>query len=72
MFDLPLVVAIVDTAVFVVATDEDRKGKGPSSGMLGASLAAQFVPALHRQCLVPMILQAIVAIWMALFWKIHT
>jgi len=68
---VPLLVAFFGTAYFVFNTEEDWKWKLLAAGVLLSSLALQFVPDLHVHFLVPFLMQAAVAIVMAIYWQVH-
>lgn len=68
---LPLLVALFGTAYFVFNTEEDWKWKVLAVGVLGASFALEFIPSLEVHFLVPFLMQAAVAIVMAIYWQVH-
>jgi hypothetical protein len=69
MFFLPLVVSIIGTVCFVLFTDEAGKWKALAAGLVVASLLMQFYPAWQTHFLVPLAIQVVVSIWMAIYWK---
>jgi len=51
--------------------DEDLKWKVVATTLVAASLLMQFVPFLQVHPLVPLLIQIVVCIWMAIYWKMQ-
>jgi len=67
---LPLIVAVVGTGYFLHFTDADFKWKALAAALTGTSLVLQLMPS-RVPFVVPLILQGIVALWMAIYWKLE-
>ena len=64
------VLALATVSVLVFLTTGESVGlKGIALALLVISLAFQFVPALQFHFLIPLLIQVIIGIWMAMYWQ---
>ena len=71
VFYFPLVLSVVGTLFFLFCTDLDLKWKILAIGMTGISLLLQWVPQFEVHFLIPLILQALVSIWVVIYFQLE-
>ena len=71
IFLFPLVLSFVGTVFIVLSEDIGTLWKAVAVALTGGSLVLLFVPALRTHFLVPLAMQLIVCIWVALYWQIR-
>jgi hypothetical protein len=71
IFLLPLALAIAATIYFLISEDIGLVGKIIAVALTGGSILLTFVPALQTHFLVPLAMQMIVCLWLALYWKMQ-
>jgi len=70
IFLFPLVLSFIGT-VLLLNEDIGTLWKAVAVALTGGSLVLLFVPALRTHFLVPLAMQLIVCIWVALYWQIR-
>ena len=71
VFVLPLAIAVAGTIFFLFFTEMRLHWKLLALGITVASILIQFVPPLRVHFIVPFLMQAAVAFWVLLYWKLN-
>lgn len=70
IFLFPLVLSVVGV-LFFLTTDVDWYWMLLAAGLVALSLALQFLPPLDVHFLIPLGIQIVVCLWMAVYWKLE-
>ena len=70
IFLFPLIFSVVGV-MFFLSSDVDMKWKVLAAAMVIASVGLQFGFAEYVHFLVPLAIQIVICIWMAIFWQIN-
>jgi len=69
IFLFPLALSIAATIYFLINEDIGPVGKGIAVLLTVGSILFTFVPPLQTHFLVPLAMQMIVCLWLAIYWK---
>ncbi len=70
IFLFPLIFSVVGV-LFFLSSEADAKWKLLAAAMLMTSVGLQFGLAAYVHFLVPLAIQIVICIWMAIFWQIN-
>lgn len=70
IFLFPLILSVVGV-MFFLSSDVDTKWKLLAAAMVIASVGLQFGFAEYVHFLIPLAIQIVICIWMAIFWQIN-